>query len=101
MREGGLRRHRRIHEHFERLAEEGRRALEARRPEHAAALLHEALALWRGPSLAEPPCEAYVCAEIARLEEQPLAALEVRVEADPACDRHAELVAELWVRPPP
>ena len=52
------------------------------RPEQAAALLREALALWRGPPLAELEFEPFAQAEIARLEEQRLAALEARVEAD-------------------
>ena len=38
-------------ERFERLVDEGRHALEVGRAEHAAAVLHEALALWRGPPL--------------------------------------------------
>jgi len=39
--------------------------------------------------------EPFAQAAIARLEEQRLAALELRVEADLAAGRHAELVAEL------
>ena len=46
----------------------------------------------RWPTLALEP---FAQAEIARLEEQRLAALEARVEADLAAGRHAELVAEL------
>ncbi|MFE2229472.1 AfsR/SARP family transcriptional regulator [Streptomyces kronopolitis] len=40
---------------FERLAAEGERALGAGDPSRAAALLDEALALWRGPALADLP----------------------------------------------
>ena len=49
-------------------------------------------AVRRSPS---SPSMPFVPAEIARLEEQHLAALELRVEADLAAGRHAELVAEL------
>ena len=55
-------------------------------------LLREALELWRGPPLAELAFEPFAQAEIARLEEQRLAALEARVEADLAAGRHAALV---------
>jgi DNA-binding SARP family transcriptional activator len=80
---------------FERLADDGRRALAGGRPDQAGALLREALGLWRGPALAELACAPFAQAEIPRLEEQRLAALEARVEADLACGRHAELVGEL------
>ena len=55
----------------------------------------EALALWRGPPLAEFAYERFASAEIARLEELRLACLERRIDADLAAGRHAELVAEL------
>ena len=82
-------------ERFERLVAEGREALADGRAEHAAAQLREALQLWRGPPLAEVASAPFAPGEIARLEEQHLAALEVRVEADLAAGRHAELVGEL------
>ena len=44
---------------FERLLEEGRRALAAVRPADASARLAEALALWRGPALADFAYEAF------------------------------------------
>ena len=68
---------------------------EAAEPEPAAALLREALALWRGPPLADLAYEAFAQPEIARLEELRLAALEDRIEADLALGRHADLIAEL------
>jgi DNA-binding SARP family transcriptional activator len=80
---------------FERLVGEGRQALADGQPEQAAVVLREALSLWRGPALAELACEPFAAAEIARLEEQHLAALEARVEADLVVGRHAELVGEL------
>src|SRR5689334_14492246 len=82
-------------ERFEGLVEEGRRALTNGRAEHAAAVLREALALWRGPALAELAFEPFAQVEIARLEEQRLAALETRVEADLAAGAHDLLIGEL------
>jgi DNA-binding SARP family transcriptional activator len=54
-----------------------------------------ALALWRGPALADFAYDSFAQAEIARLEELRLSALEERIEADLALGRHAEVVAEL------
>jgi DNA-binding SARP family transcriptional activator len=61
----------------------------------AAEKLRQALALWRGPALADLAYEPFAQAEITRLEELRWAALEQRVDADLACGRHAELVGEL------
>ncbi|HXV56438.1 MAG TPA: BTAD domain-containing putative transcriptional regulator [Gaiellaceae bacterium] len=80
---------------FERLLADGRKALAAGRAEPAAAALRDALALWRGPALADVAYEPWAQAEIARLEELRRAALEERIEADLALGRHAELVPEL------
>ncbi len=63
--------------------------------EHAARLLGEALALWRGPALADLAREPFAQAEIRRLEELRLVALERRIDADLALGRRAELVGEL------
>jgi DNA-binding SARP family transcriptional activator len=76
---------------FEQLLGEARRAA----PESAARKLHQALALWRGPALADLAYESFAQAEIARLEELRLAALDQRIDADLATGRHAELVGEL------
>jgi hypothetical protein len=57
--------------------------------------LRGALALWRGPALADLAYEPFVQHEIARLEELRLAALEQRIDADLTCGRHGELVGEL------
>jgi DNA-binding SARP family transcriptional activator len=76
---------------FQRLRDEARRA----EPARAAQKLREALALWRGPPLADLAYEPFAQTEIARLEELRLAALEERVNADLACGRHADLVGEL------
>ena len=61
----------------------------------AAELLREALALWRGPPLADLPEAPVARAEAVRLEEARLVALEERIDADLACGRQAELVGEL------
>src|SRR3954464_3421370 len=82
-------------ERFAATAEQGRWALESGENERAAALLRDALAMWRGPPLAELAFELFAPAEIERLEEQHLAAVEARVEADLACGRHVALVGEL------
>jgi hypothetical protein len=82
-------------ERFEQRVADGRRALAASHADQAAAVLREALALWRGPPLAELASLPFAPAEIAHLEEQRLAALELRVEAELAAGRHAELVGEL------
>ena len=61
----------------------------------AAAVLREALAVWRGPALADFAYEPFAQSEIARLEEARLAALEERIDADLASGEHARLVGEL------
>jgi DNA-binding SARP family transcriptional activator/DNA-binding beta-propeller fold protein YncE len=75
---------------FEQLVARARRE----EPAQAARLLREGLALWRGAPLAELR-DSFAPAERARLEEQRLAALEQRIEAELALGRHAELVPEL------
>ena len=57
--------------------------------------LREALALWRGPALADLAYEPFAQVEIARLEELRWATLEARIDAELACGQHAELVGEL------
>ena len=82
-------------ERFTRMVEDGRRTLECGEAEQASHVLREALTLWRGRPLAELVSEPFAQAEIARLEEQRLGALETRLEADLAAGRHDEVVAEL------
>jgi DNA-binding SARP family transcriptional activator/WD40 repeat protein len=55
----------------------------------------EALALWRGPPLDDIADEPFAGAEIRRLEELRLAALELAIEQDLDEGRHREVVAEL------
>lgn len=64
-------------------------------PGSAASTLKEALALWRGPALAEFGSEPFARAERLRLEEERLEALEQRIDAELALGRHAALVGEL------
>jgi DNA-binding SARP family transcriptional activator len=80
---------------FVRLADEGRAALQSGDPSVAGGRLREALALWRGSALADFTYEPFAQAEIARLEELRLVALEERVAADLELGGHAGLVSEL------
>ena len=80
---------------FETLLERGRRELASRDAERASATLHDALALWRGPALADLAFEPFAQTEIARLEELRLTALAARIEADLTLGRQDSLVAEL------
>jgi predicted ATPase/DNA-binding SARP family transcriptional activator len=57
--------------------------------------LQDALALWHGPALGDFHYRRFAQAEIARLEELRLAALEDRIDADLASGRQGELVGEL------
>ena len=82
---------------------QGRSALKAGDAERAGVVLREALELWHGPALADVAFEPFAAAEIARLEEQRLVALEARVEADLARGTHGALVSELqqlWAEHP-
>src|SRR6266542_3037396 len=80
---------------FERLVDEGRSLLARGLAAEASERLREALALWRGPALADFAYESFAQAAITRLEEVRLAALDLRIDADLAFGRHAELVGEL------
>jgi DNA-binding SARP family transcriptional activator/ABC-type transport system substrate-binding protein/DNA-binding beta-propeller fold protein YncE len=80
---------------FDRLVTEGRRALAEGQPEHASELLREGLALWRGAPLAELADEPFARAEIGRLEDARLDAIEDRAEAELALGRLAEAIREL------
>src|SRR6266540_3442637 len=80
---------------FESLVGEGNEALAAGRAELAAARFREALALWRGPALADVESEPFATAARARLEEARVSALEQRLEADLGLARHRQLIGEL------
>ena len=82
-------------ERFAGLVAEGQRAMAGDEPERAAAMLRDALNLWRGPPLADLTFESFAQTEIARLDEQRMAALEARIDADLAAGRHSRLAGEL------
>jgi DNA-binding SARP family transcriptional activator len=77
------------------LVGEARQELAAGASAEAATRLREALALWRGPVLADLADALFARTESARLEELRLGATEDRIEAELALGRHVELVAEL------
>ncbi|HEX4745868.1 MAG TPA: BTAD domain-containing putative transcriptional regulator [Gaiellaceae bacterium] len=77
-------------ERFERCVAEAQSASSV----EASELLSEALGLWRGTPLAELDAPFARAASL-RLDEQRLAALEQRIDADLALGRHAQLVPEL------
>jgi DNA-binding SARP family transcriptional activator len=64
-------------------------------PPNRAEKLRHALALWRGPALADLAYEAFAEPHVAYLEELRLATLEERIDADLALDAHGELIGEL------
>lgn len=82
-------------ERFASLVADGELAFAAGRAQQAAGVLREALGLWRGPPLADLAFEAFAQNEIARLQEQRLAAIELRVDADLESGRHAAVIGEL------
>ena len=81
-------------ERFERLADEGRRAL-GHDEATAAARLRDALALWRGPVLGGLELGGSARAEAHRLEELRATVLGDRVDAELALGLHHQLVGEL------
>src|SRR5207248_1341644 len=80
---------------FERLRGEAAAAAADGRWQAASTSLAAALALWRGPPLADVADELELTGELARLDELRLVALEERIAADLALGREAQLVAEL------
>ncbi|MER7623833.1 BTAD domain-containing putative transcriptional regulator [Streptomyces sp. NPDC126503] len=66
-----------------------------REPRHRAALLSEALGLWRGPAFADFRDEPFVREVVARLDEQRLDALEERAEARLELGEHRAVATEL------
>ncbi|WP_278045238.1 AfsR/SARP family transcriptional regulator [Actinomadura roseirufa] len=80
---------------FERLAQDGRTALEEGDAARASTLLSEALTVWRGPALADVAVGDILSAHVTRLEEERLRVLEQRITADLELGRHQQLVSEL------
>src|SRR5581483_5655164 len=75
--------------------EEGELDLERFRNLRELGRLTDALALWRGPPLADFGSHPFAQSDIARLEDERLACLEDRIEQDLQAGRHAELTGEL------
>ncbi len=71
------------------------RARAAGEPAATAALLASALAIWRGPALADFADDSFAQPAIARFEEQRLTALEEHIEARLALGEHGALIGEL------
>lgn len=80
---------------FDRLVAKARQATDADDTVRAVRALEAALALWRGPPLADLSDEQFVKTEITLLEQARLAALEDRIEAELRMGRGADLVTEL------
>ncbi|MEU6113063.1 BTAD domain-containing putative transcriptional regulator [Streptomyces sp. NPDC047117] len=80
---------------FEALVTRGGRELAAGAPEEASSLLGEALALWRGPALADVRQAPFAGPAVARLEDLRIAALEDRCDAQLRLGHHAQPLADL------
>jgi DNA-binding SARP family transcriptional activator len=80
---------------FERAATAARQTLAAGHAPAAAEQLGAALALWRGPVLADLADRAFAQPEITRLENLRAQAIEDRIGAELAAGRHREVIAEL------
>ena len=80
---------------FEALVADGSAALADRDAEVAATRFAAALALWRGPALADLSAGPIARATATRLDELRAVALERRIDADLARGRHLGLISEL------
>jgi class 3 adenylate cyclase/tetratricopeptide (TPR) repeat protein/DNA-binding winged helix-turn-helix (wHTH) protein len=80
---------------FERLVAEGRGELVAGRPQLAAAAFERALSLWRGAPLVDLAHEQFAQADIGRLEELRIDALEQLIEAKLELGLHGEVIVQL------
>ena len=80
---------------FDDLLRLGRSELRQGRVKAAHGLLSAALALWRGPALADVAGREFAGSEAVRLDEARIGCLEDRIDADLALGRHAEIVPEL------
>jgi DNA-binding SARP family transcriptional activator/DNA-binding CsgD family transcriptional regulator len=82
---------------FEDRVTEGRALLDGADPDPAAAssTLRDALALWRGPPLAEVAFADFAQPEIRRLDELRLTALESRFDAELTLGHHRDAISEL------
>ena len=80
---------------FESMVDAASRELEGGDARAAAEHLREALALWRGPALADLAYDSFAQPAIGRLEELRLSALERRIAADLQLGSNGTLVGEL------
>ena len=80
---------------FRRLVSAGRTAAVCDDDDEAATHLRTALETWRGPALADLADVAFAAVHAARLDGERWAVLEEGIDADLACGRHRQLVAEL------
>ena len=81
--------------HFERLVDEGRKALASHDPGGAVEHLDRALSWWRGEPLADVAAELSQAGELARLEELHVRALEGWSQAQLALGRHEDVLPDL------
>ncbi|MFI1563538.1 BTAD domain-containing putative transcriptional regulator [Streptomyces sp. NPDC020490] len=80
---------------FERLAAQGRAALLTGEPARARRALREALALWRGPALADLAEAGTVWPELAGLEQKRLDVMEDCFEVELLCGQHQSVLRDL------
>src|SRR5438874_10126921 len=83
--------------HLRRLLASARECAAAGELQAAAEPLREALALWRGPTLAGLLLESHGRDEVAQLDELRLTALMDRIDCDLALGRHEDVLGELHV----
>jgi DNA-binding SARP family transcriptional activator len=84
-------------ERLQRLLGQAREALARGELEDAAERFREALALWRGPTLAGLQLESFGRDEVARLDELRITALMDRIDCDLALGRQEQVLGELNV----
>ncbi|WP_103533382.1 AfsR/SARP family transcriptional regulator [Streptomyces sp. SM11] len=80
---------------FGKLTDEGRQAIGRGADAEGAALLREALALYRGPVLADVDTGPLISAHVTRLDELRLGTLELCIDAELRLGKHQALVGEL------
>lgn len=80
---------------FEEMIDRARAELALGEIETTLSLVNEALASWRGPAFGEFAGEEWAEAWVARLDSTRIAAHELRIEAELAFGRHAELLPEI------
>ena len=82
-------------ERFDRLIEEGAAAISTSNWRLASRTLGDALSMWRGSALSDFQYDSFAQAEIARLDELHVGAVEQRIEAELALGREAQVVGDL------